>query len=54
MKEIKESDIVTFQDNNGDKIKGKVVLVFTSLQGNRCVHINNFATTRLIKDVTKV
>jgi hypothetical protein len=50
---IKENDIVTFKDNNGDKLKGKVVLVFTSLQGNQCVHINNFATTRLIKDITK-
>ena len=53
MKEIKENDIVTFQDDNGDKIKGKVVLVFKSLQGNQCVHINNFATTRLVKDITK-
>jgi hypothetical protein len=51
---IKENDIVTFKDDNGDKLKGKVVLVFTSLQGNRCVHINNFATTRLIKDITKL
>tara|TARA_R110000796_G_scaffold208479_1_gene324763 strand:+ start:1094 stop:1258 length:165 start_codon:yes stop_codon:yes gene_type:complete len=54
MKEIKENDIVTFQDDNGDKIKGKIVLVFTSLQGKQCVHINNFATTRLVKDITKV
>tara|TARA_R110001599_G_scaffold341983_1_gene563344 strand:+ start:622 stop:786 length:165 start_codon:yes stop_codon:yes gene_type:complete len=53
MKEIKENDIVTFQDDNGDKIKGKVVLVFKSLQGNQCVHINNFYTTRLIKEITK-
>ena len=51
---IKENDIVTFKDDNGDKLKGKVVLVFTSLQGNRCVHINNFVTTRLIKDITKL
>ena len=50
---IKENDIVTFKDNNGDKLKGKVVLVFTSVQGNQCVHINNFATNRLIKDITK-
>ena len=51
--ETKTLGIVTFKDDNGDKLKGKVVLVFTSLQGNQCVHINNFATTRLLKDITK-
>ena len=48
---IKENDTVIYKDSNGDLLKGKVVLVFTSLQGNRCVHINNFYTTRLITDI---
>jgi hypothetical protein len=48
---IKENDIVIYKDDNGDKLKGKVVLIFTSLQGNRCVHINNFYLTKQLNEV---
>ena len=48
---IKENDTVIFKDDNGDKLKGKVILIFTSLQGNRCVHINNFYLTRKLNEV---
>ena len=48
---IKENDVVIYKDDNGDKLKGKVVFIFTSLQGNRCVHIDNFYLTKLVTDV---
>ena len=50
-KQIKEGDFVTYRNELGDKLKGKVVLIFTSLQGNRCVHIDNFYLTKLLTDV---
>jgi hypothetical protein len=50
-KQIKEGDFVTYRNDLGDKLKGKVVLIFTSLQGNRCVHIDNFYLTKLLTDV---
>ena len=34
------------------KLKGKVIHIYTSLAGLRCVHINNFYLTRLIDDIT--
>jgi len=50
-KQIKEGDLVTYRNDNGDKLKGKIVLIFTSLQGNRCVHIDNFYLTKLLTEV---
>ena len=50
-KQIKEGDLVTYRNDLGDKLKGKVVLIFTSLQGNRCVHIDNFYLTKLLTEV---
>ena len=49
--EIKEGDLVTYRNDLGDKLKGKVVLIFTSLQGNQCVHIDNFYLTKLLTEV---
>ena len=49
--QIKEGDLVTYRNNLGDKLKGKVVLIFTSIQGNRCVHIDNFYLTKLLTEV---
>ena len=54
MTTLKELDIVEYTDDNGDKLKGQVVLIFTSLTGNRCVHINNFYLTRSIDQVKKI
>jgi len=50
-KQIKEGDLVTYRNDLGDKLKGKVVLIFTSLQGKRCVHIDNFYLTKLLTEV---
>jgi len=54
MTTLKELDIVEYTNDNGDKLKGQVVLIFTSLTGNRCVHINNFYLTRSIDQVKKI
>lgn len=51
---IAEGDIVEYTDDSNYKLKGKVVLVYTSLAGHRCVHINNFYVTRRIEEVQKV
>jgi len=51
---ITEGDIVEYTDDSNYKLKGKVVLVYTSLAGHRCVHINNFYVTRRIEEVQKV
>ena len=48
---MKEGDTIEYKDDNGDKLKGKIVLIFTSLCGHKCVHINNFFQTRFVKDV---
>ena len=53
MTNLKELDIVEYTDDNGDKLKGQVVLIFTSLTGKPCVHINNFYLTRSIDQVKK-
>lgn len=50
-KEIKEGDLVTYRNDLGDKLKGKVVLISTSLQGNRYVCINNFYLRKLLTEV---
>jgi len=54
MKEIKELDVVEYIDDNGDKLKGTVVLVYTSIAGLRCVKINNFYLSRQIAEVKKI
>ena len=48
---IKENDIVEYTSHDGYKLKGRVVLVFTNLAGQKCININNFATARLISEV---
>ena len=50
---IKEGDTVIYRDDNGDKLKGTVIHIYTSIKGLRCVNINNFSLSRLIDDVTK-
>ena len=50
---IKEGDTVIYRDDNGDKLKGTVIHIYTSIKGLRCVKINNFSLSRLIDDVTK-
>ncbi len=50
---IKEGDTVIYRDDNGDKLKGTVIHIYTSIKGLRCVKINNFYLSRLIDDVTK-
>ena len=49
---IKEGDTVIYRDDFCYKLKGKVIHIYTSLAGLRCVHINNFYLTRLIDDIT--
>ena len=51
---IDEGNIVEYTDDSGYKVKGKVVLVYTSLAGNRCVHIDNYYVTRRIEEVTRI
>lgn len=53
-KDLKELDVVEYIDDNGDKLKGTVVLVYTSITGLRCVKINNFYLTRSIDQVKKI
>ena len=53
MSKIKEGDTVIYRDDNGDKLKGTVIHIYTSVMGLRCVKINNFYLSRLIDDITK-
>ena len=53
-KDLKELDVVEYIDDNGDKLKGTVVLVYTSITGLRCVKINNFYLSRPIAEVKKL
>ena len=48
---IKENDLVEYTSQDGYILKGRVVLVFTNLAGQKCININNFATARLISEV---
>ena len=51
---INEGDLVYYRDSSGDKLKGTVIHIYTSLMGFKCVKINNFYLTRFITEVDKV
>lgn len=51
MDKIKEGSIVSYTDHYGFKVKGKVVLRYTSTSGLECVNINNFIIARLLSEV---
>jgi hypothetical protein len=53
---VQENDIVQNTSHDGYKVKGKVIAVFTSIDGRECVNINNFyeaRTTEQIKLIKK-
>ena len=50
---IKENDIIEYTSQDGYKVKGRVVAVFTNISGEKCVNINNFATARLLSEVAQ-
>lgn len=53
---FQENDIVQYTSHDGYKVKGKVIAVFTSIDGRECVNINNFyeaRTTEQIKLIKK-
>ena len=48
---IKEGDIVQYISHDGYRVRGRVILLYTSTSGEQCVSIDNFATNRLLSEV---